>query len=490
VYKDIPECKYNAKLLGFIDLKELHLILLLSAIFFCFYQTGNSGNYTFYAQGQTPPQSTESKAQQISPSFEPAVSVKITSPTNNQNVSTGQLTISGTSTDTTGSECQVYADWNDKKPFQRVVATGSEGNGDYSRWNYTYSTSYHEITNGTNELTSKISCLASPTNLTKWYSVNVTGIEGLSLRANYPSESASQEQGNSSNNLNNISSSISTISTAEITPPGHGTSRDLEGSESGSDNDNKDDDEREEEDEEKEEKSGESDFEFIEDDQDNDDTNKDDTNKDDTNNDDTNNDDTNNDDTNNDDTNNGNTELFSINENNRDEDEEDSTSENDLEDSDQNEEDSTSENDLEDSDQNEEDSTSENDLEDSDQNEDESQDPLYEDKDSIDSNLEVINDRDNYEDEERSGDEESEIDSFIDIPFEVSIPTIPSIPSLPTPDLDDLVQIDGDDDNCDIDDAGFPFCDGQQLEVESNNVDDDNCDIDDAGFPFCDGRED
>ena len=424
-------------------MKELHLILLLSAIFFCFFQTGNSGNYPFYAQGQTPPQSTESQAQQTSPSFEPAVSVKITSPTNKQNVSTGQLTISGTSTDTTGSECQVYADWNDKKPFQRVVATGSEGNGDYSRWNYTYSTTYHEITNGTNELTSKISCLASPTNLTKWYSINVTGIEGLSSRANDPPESASQEQGNSSNNLNNISSSISTISTAEITPPGHGTSRDLEGSESGSDNDNKDEDEREEEDEEKEEKSGESDFEFIENDQDNDDTN---------------NDDTNNDDTNNDDTNNGNTELFSINENNREEDEEDSTSE--------------------------------NDLEDSDQNEDESQDPLYEDKDSIDSNLEVTNDRDNYEDEERSGDEESEIDSFIDIPSEVSIPTIPSIPSLPTPDLDDLVQIDGDDDNCNIDDVGFPFCDGQQLEVESNNVDDDNCNIDDVGFPFCDGRED
>jgi hypothetical protein len=106
--------------------------------------------------------------------------VKITSPTNNQNISTGQLTIAGTSTDTAASECQVYVDWNDKKPFQRVVATGSEGSGDYSRWNYTYTATYHEITNGTNELTSKISCLASPSNLTKWYSINVTGIEGLS----------------------------------------------------------------------------------------------------------------------------------------------------------------------------------------------------------------------------------------------------------------------------------------------------------------------
>jgi Bacterial Ig domain len=477
VYKDIRECKYNAKLLRFIDLKELHLILLLSAIFFCFFQTSNSGNYIFYAQGQTPPQSTVSQAQQTSPSFQPAVSVKITSPTNNQNVSTGQLTISGTSTDTTLSECQVYADWNDKKPFQRVVATGSEGNGDYSRWNYTYTATYHEITNGTNELTSKISCLASPTNLTKWYSINVTGVGGLSSRTTYPSESASQEQGNSSNNLNNISSPLSTISATEITPPEDGSSRDLEGSERRSDNDNKDDVEREEENEEKEEKSGEGDFEFIED-------------------------------QNNDEANNGNAELFSINENNLEEDEEDSTSEDDLEDSDQNENESQDplyedndsidsnlevirdRNNSEDEDRSgEEDSTSEDDLEDSDQNENESQDPLYEDNDSIDSNLEVIRDRNNSEDEDRSGEDDSEIDSFIDIPFEVLIPTIPSIPSLPTPDLDDLVEIDSDDDNCEIDDAGFPFCDGQQLEEESSTVED-NCDIDDAGFPFCDGRED
>jgi hypothetical protein len=64
---DIPECKYNAKLFRLIDLKELHLILLLSVIFFCFFQTSNSNNK--YAQGQTPPQSIESQLHQSSPSI-------------------------------------------------------------------------------------------------------------------------------------------------------------------------------------------------------------------------------------------------------------------------------------------------------------------------------------------------------------------------------------------------------------------------------------
>jgi hypothetical protein len=299
--------------------------------------------------------------------------VKITSPTNNQNISTGQLTIAGTSTDTAASECQVYVDWNDKKPFQRVVATGSEGSGDYSRWNYTYTATYHEITNGTNELTSKISCLASPSNLTKWYSINVTGIEGLSSWANDPSGSESQEDRISSNNLNNISHPIPAISTT-CTIPGHGPYRDLEG-----------------EDESQgplyeEKDSIDSILEVIRD---------------------------------------------------RDNHEDDDRTE-------------------------EEDTTSEDDLEESEQNEDESQGPLYEDKDSIDSILEVIRDRDNHEDDDRTENEDSGIDPFIDIPFEVSIPRLSSIPSLPTPDLDDLEHVKGDDYNCDIVDAGFPFCDARE----------------------------
>ena len=48
---------------------------------------------------------------------------------------------------------------------------------------------------------------------------------------------------------------------------------------------------------------------------------------------------------------------------------------------------------------------------------------------------------------------------------------------------DDRVQ-----DDCDIGDNGFPFCDGRPGEKESTE-DGDDCDIGDNGFPFCDGRD-
>lgn len=74
----------------------------------------------------------------------------------------------------------VYSDWNDLKPMQKVTPTGSavrgEGTDDYSSWTFTYSEDYHLITEAVNELTSKISCQNSPSNITKSYSVNVTGV--------------------------------------------------------------------------------------------------------------------------------------------------------------------------------------------------------------------------------------------------------------------------------------------------------------------------
>jgi hypothetical protein len=67
--------------------------------------------------------------------------------------------------------------------MQKVIPTsfgGGEGEervgDDYSSWTFTYSEDYHLITEGTNELTSKISCENSPSNITKSYSVNVTGV--------------------------------------------------------------------------------------------------------------------------------------------------------------------------------------------------------------------------------------------------------------------------------------------------------------------------
>src|SRR5919112_2924461 len=106
--------------------------------------------------------------------------IKITSPSTGQQVPVGELTISGISTDNVNTDCTVYADINNTKPFQKAVATGPGGVNDYSTWNFTYTDDYRLITNGTNDLTSKLSCIddstGGTTNLTKNYSVNVIGV--------------------------------------------------------------------------------------------------------------------------------------------------------------------------------------------------------------------------------------------------------------------------------------------------------------------------
>ena len=104
------------------------------------------------------------------------IGLKITSHEQGQEVPIGEITISGTSTDNATSDCTVYADWNNLKPFQKAIATGPGGVNDYSTWNFTYTDNYHLITNGTNELTSKLSCVSGPANLTKWNSVIVVGV--------------------------------------------------------------------------------------------------------------------------------------------------------------------------------------------------------------------------------------------------------------------------------------------------------------------------
>lgn len=105
------------------------------------------------------------------------ISIKIDAPLGNQQVPVGELTISGTSTDNSTSQCQVYVDWNNLKPYQLATPTGSNGSADFSTWSFTYTSKYHLIQTGVNDLTSKITCLVPPTGptVTKWYSINVTG---------------------------------------------------------------------------------------------------------------------------------------------------------------------------------------------------------------------------------------------------------------------------------------------------------------------------
>ena len=104
------------------------------------------------------------------------VSVKITSPATGQKVPVGELKVSGTSTDNSTTNCQVYVDVNDIKPMQNTMAVGPAGQNDYSNWTFTYTNKYHLISEEVNELTSKLSCINNPANITKYYSVNVTGV--------------------------------------------------------------------------------------------------------------------------------------------------------------------------------------------------------------------------------------------------------------------------------------------------------------------------
>jgi hypothetical protein len=103
------------------------------------------------------------------------LSIKITSHTQNQTVPANRpLEISGISSDNVNSNCTVHADWNDQKPLQQVSATGPNGANDYSNWTFTYTNSYHTVTEGANELTSKLDCGSGQV---KYYTVNVTGIK-------------------------------------------------------------------------------------------------------------------------------------------------------------------------------------------------------------------------------------------------------------------------------------------------------------------------
>ena len=110
--------------------------------------------------------------------------VTITSPKQGQQVPVGQLTISGTSTDNAATDCQVSVDLNDIKPMQNATATGPGGISDYSTWQFTYGEAYQIIKEGVNELTSKLTCINNPPNMTKYYSVNVTGISAAQSGGN------------------------------------------------------------------------------------------------------------------------------------------------------------------------------------------------------------------------------------------------------------------------------------------------------------------
>jgi len=114
--------------------------------------------------------------QQLPSSFiSKPIGVKITSPTRGQQVPVGNnLTVSGISKFNASSNCQVFVILDGIKPYQKAVGlTGA----DYSNLKYTLSPTYPAIIKeGTNKITAKLLCQADPIDLTKFYSINVTGV--------------------------------------------------------------------------------------------------------------------------------------------------------------------------------------------------------------------------------------------------------------------------------------------------------------------------
>jgi hypothetical protein len=134
------------------------------------------------------------------------IGVKITSPKANQTVPLGELSIFGTSSDTQEANCQVYVDWNDTKPMQNVTGIGQGGPKDYSNWTFTYTKKYQLIKEGTNELTSKITCsdASGSGNVTsKFYSINITGMVNPTV-TNIPTSSGQINSTNYTKGIQNV----------------------------------------------------------------------------------------------------------------------------------------------------------------------------------------------------------------------------------------------------------------------------------------------
>ena len=135
------------------------------------------------------------------------IGVKIDTPVDSTNLPAGDLTIYGTSSDDDTTNCQVYADWNDLKPMQNVSANGPKGISDFSKWSFTYTSNYHNIIEGQNELTSKITCYDSgPNASSKSYSINVTGTKAVSKNSNDTPQQTKEDTVAESSNILSVKS--------------------------------------------------------------------------------------------------------------------------------------------------------------------------------------------------------------------------------------------------------------------------------------------
>jgi len=76
--------------------------------------------------------------------------------------------------------CQVSLIVDDVKPYQKTQPTGHNSTADYTSWKYDLTSQYTTIKEGTNKITAKLFCHNNSTNVSKFYSVNVTGVASAS----------------------------------------------------------------------------------------------------------------------------------------------------------------------------------------------------------------------------------------------------------------------------------------------------------------------
>jgi hypothetical protein len=161
-------------------------IFLLNSFWFTAYS---------YAISSLPSASTSSSSATAS-SAAKLPSVKIISPKKGQQVPVNSILVvtgtasapsqsSATTSNKTSNKCIVSLSLNGIKPYQRVVSTGHGGRNDYSSWQYYVAPNYASIMQGQNKVTAKVTCGTNiANNVTKFNSVNVTGVVAPSLAVN------------------------------------------------------------------------------------------------------------------------------------------------------------------------------------------------------------------------------------------------------------------------------------------------------------------
>lgn len=70
--------------------------------------------------------------------------------------------------------CDVSVVTNNVFPYQAANATGPQGDKDFSAWSYTFSSNYANLHEGSNKITSKLTCESGQARA--HYSINVTGV--------------------------------------------------------------------------------------------------------------------------------------------------------------------------------------------------------------------------------------------------------------------------------------------------------------------------